>query len=231
MIRKSCALALLAFGTAGIAGCQSDPFPRPALPWLNHPNPAAIRDNFPRSIPDEFTSDDTLVLQFPFNIQFAMLGVLNVNRPADTFEFYALNQAGVAYFHLSGDRGHFAVREALGPWLEHKDILLCIAEDIHNAYLAPVPKPDAHVQIKPTLVRFDQKAPGGYLLYDFGGQPILLLQKQLAGFFGPLWTARYYEYRPNDKGQLFPRGIVIDDSRFFYRLIIRNRDWSVDDKP
>ncbi len=214
-----------------LAGCQSDPFARPALPTLNNPNPQHIRLTFPQSLPDEFTSDDTIVLQFPFNIQFAMLGVLNVNRPANTFEFYALNKTGLAYFHLSGDHGNLSVKDALGPWMEHKDILLSIGQDIQNIYITPSPEPGAHVTIKPTIVRFDQKSPGGYLIYDFGGQPIALLQKELDGFFGPAWTARYYDYQANDKGKLFPRGIVLDNSRFFYRLIIKNRDWSTDEQP
>jgi hypothetical protein len=217
-------------GIAFTVGCQSDPFARPTLPALVNPNPQAIRQNFPPSLPAQFTTDDTLILQFPFNIQFAMLGVLNVNRPKNTFEFYALNQAGVAYFHLAGDHGNLSVREALGPWQEHKDILLSIAQDIQNIYFDPSPIAGAHVQIKPTLVRFDQEAPGGYLIYDFGGQPVALLEKQLDGFFGPLWSARYYDYQTGEGGKTFPRGIVLDNSRFFYRLIIKNRDWSIDDK-
>jgi len=57
--------------------------------------------------------------------------------------------------------------------------------------------------------------------------PAVLLQKQLDGFFGPTWRVRYYDYRPGDGGRLFPHGIVMDNFQFHYRIIIKNRDWSI----
>jgi hypothetical protein len=213
-----------------LTGCRGEPFQQPPLPTLRNPNPQLIRENFPKLLPDEFTTDDTLILQFPFHDDLVMLGVLNVNKPAGTFELYAVNQMGVPFFHLSGNRSGVAVRDAIGPWLDHKDILLAIARGIQHIYFNPAPDSTATVAVSFTHVDFKQKTAEGTISYQFGMEPTVLLQKQLDGIFGPVWRARYYDYRPGTGGKLFPAGIVLDDNPFHYRLIIKNRDWSIDEK-
>jgi len=213
-----------------LTGCASEPFQQPALPTLHNPNPQTIRENFPKLLPDEFTTDDTLILQFPFHDDLVMLGVLNVNKPAGTFELYALNQMGVPFFHLGGDRSGVAIRDAIEPWMQHKDILLAIARDIQHIYFNPAPDSSASVDVSSTHVDFHQKSAEGTVSYQFGMEPTVLQQKQLDGFFGPAWRARYYAYKPGTGGKLFPTGIVMDNSAYHYRLIIKNRDWSIDGK-
>jgi hypothetical protein len=123
-----------------------------------------------------------------------------------------------------------AVRDAIGPWLDHKDILLAIARGIQHIYFNPAPDSTATVAVSFTHVDFKQKTAEGTISYQFGMEPTVLLQKQLDGIFGPVWRARYYDYRPGTGGKLFPAGIVLDDNPFHYRLIIKNRDWSIDEK-
>lgn len=225
-LRSTSFLALALLLTA-LIGCRAEPFQRPPLPVLVRPDPQAIRQQFPHKTPEEFTSDDTLILQFPFHDDLVMLGVLNVNRSDGTFELYALNQTGITYFHLSGIHGEFAIRDAIGPWMEHKDILLAIGRDIAHIYLNPAPSPSACIEIYPTNVCFTSQTAEGKLVYDFGMVPTVLLQKQAGGFFGASCGARYYDYEPGSGGKLFPRGITMDNYHFHYRLIIKNRDWSI----
>jgi len=194
--------------------------------WIS-PDPQSIRDQFPQLLPDPFTSDDTVILQAPFRDDLAVLGVLNVNRTAGTFELYGLNQMGVQYFHVGGDRNTVAVRDALPPLMEHKEILISMAHDIQRIYFDPSPAANSTVDITPTEVIFSQHTSDGTLVYDFGMQPTVLLQKQLTHFFGATWRVRYYDYHPGEAGKLFPRGIVMDNFQFHYRIIIKNRDWSM----
>jgi hypothetical protein len=51
----------------------------------------------------------------------------------------------------------------------------------------------------------------------------VLLEKRLEGFWGTIWRVRYYRYAP-ESGGLYPRGIVMDNERFHYRIIVKNRD-------
>ncbi len=210
-----------------MAGCRAEPFSRPPLPVLVDPDPQSIRDRFPQLLPDPFTSDDTVIVQAPFRDDLAVLGVLNVNRKAGTFELYGLNQLGVQFFHVGGDRGSVAIRDAVPPLMEHKEILLSMARDIQRIYFNPAPAANASVDISPTQVTFTQSTPDGKLIYDFGMLPTVLLQKQLAGCFGATWRVRYYDYRAGADGKLFPHGIVMDNFQYHYRIVIKNRDWSI----
>jgi hypothetical protein len=216
-------LFLLAF----LGGCAHEPFQRPPLPILNSPNPQAIRDNFARAIPEQFTSDDTVIIQAPFRDDMAVLGVLHVDRKAGTFELYGLSHMGIQFFHLGGDRNTTAVRFAVPPLMEHKDLLLSIARDIQRMYFDLVPTEASKIDVRPTKVLFRGKSSEGTVVAEFGGDPLVLLEKRLDGFWGTIWRVSYYDYRPAS-GKLYPRAIVMDNRRYHYRIIVKNRDWSVE---
>src|ERR1700679_1303934 len=91
-MKAQCSIAIL---LAFLAGCAHEPFTRPPLPVLNDPDPRAMCDHFARTIPDRFTSDDTVIIRAPFHDDMAVLGVLNVDRMAGTYELYGLNPLGV----------------------------------------------------------------------------------------------------------------------------------------
>jgi hypothetical protein len=57
-----------------------------------------------------------------------------------------------------------------------------------------------------------------------GGSQSILLEKRQAGLFGTIWRAQYFDYTTAEGG-LYPRGIVMDNSRYFYRIVVKNRDW------
>jgi len=210
-----------------LAGCRSQAFQHPPLPILHNPNPQLIREEFARVTPDHFTSDDTVIVQAPFRDDMALLSVLQADNRAGTFEFLALNHLGVEFFHVGGDRKSVAVRSAIPPLENYKFLLVSIANDIRNTYLDIVPPQASKTQITKREVTFYSRIDGGTLYYTFGGQPTLLLEKRLRGFWGDKWRVQYFDYRP-DNGKLFPHAITVDNGSYFYRIIIKNRDWSQD---
>jgi predicted exporter len=226
-VRAAATTALLLF-VCLLTGCRAEPFERPPLPTLHNANPTLIRENFAAAIPDHFTSDDTVVVRAPFNNNIAVLGVLRVDHRAGTFEFYGLNHLGVEFFHVGGDRHRADVRSALPPLENYRYILLSLANDIRNIYLDVVPAPHFKTQNTSKEVIYYSRSEGGTLYYEFGGEPTVLLEKRLQGFWGNKWRARYYDYRPHN-GKLYPHGITMDNGHYFYRIVIKNRDWSVDE--
>jgi len=210
-----------------LTGCRSDPFQRPPLPALHNPDPAQIRESFSHATPDHFTSDDTVIIQAPFRDDMAVLGVLNVDRNAGTFELYGLNHLGVQFFHLGGDPSKIEIRFAVPPLMEQKEVLLSMARDTRSMYLDLNPPPNSNTSIGRTEVIYASKTADGTLSYEFGGEPTVLLEKRLDSFWGNKWRVRYFDYRPQD-GKLFPRGIVMDNGHYHYRIIIKNRDWSAE---
>ena len=206
-----------------LAGCAPDPFTRPPLPVLNNPNPGSICAEFAARLPARFTSDDTVVIDAPFGNEVAALGVLHVDRPAGTFELVGLNPLGVKFFDIAGDRSAATVRFALGPLMQHEDLLLAMAADIRRMYFDLVPGDDFQVDLQPTIVRYIKQKPEGRLVYEFGDEPAVLLEKRLDGFFGTVWRVRYYLYGKSPAA--FPAGIVMDNNQFHYRIVVKNRDW------
>jgi hypothetical protein len=209
-----------------LAGCAADPFTRPPLPVLNNADPKLIRADFAASLPGQFTSDDTVVIEAPFGNKLAALGVLRVDRAAGTFELVGLNPIGVKFFDIAGDRTTATVRYAIPPLMQHEDLLLSMATDIRRMYFDLVPGDDFEVYIQPTFVRYSQHTPDGKLVYEFGDTPTVLLEKRIDGFFGTVWRVRYYLYGPSARAA-FPAGIVMDNNQFHYRIVVKNRDWEV----
>jgi hypothetical protein len=210
-----------------MTACAKLPFaPEPLIP-LQNPDPLAMRESFSRALPNRFTSDDTIIIQAPFHHDLAVLGVLQVDRSAGKFELVALNHLGIKLFDLKGDRSNVSLDYVLPPLLGLKDILLSIGRDIARMYLDLVPAPSAKTEIEPDRILFIDRQSDGTAVYEFGGNPSALRQKWLEGFFGDVWRVRYFRYSP-EFGGLYPRGVVMDNERYHYRIIIKNRDVEID---
>jgi hypothetical protein len=186
-----------------------------------------MRDSFARTIPEQFTSDDTVIIRAPFHDDMAVLGVLNVDRKARTYELYGLNPLGVEFFHVGGDRHGPAIRSAIPPLMAHQDLLLSIARDIERMYFDLVPGDDSKARVQSTRVIFSRRTDEGTLASELGDEPAVLLDKHLDGFFGSVWRVSYYDYRPA-LGKLYPHAIVMDNGKYHYQIIVKNRDWSVE---
>ena len=206
-----------------LIGCAPEPFVRQPLPLLKNVNPIDMRDSFARTIPPRFISDDTVIIHAPFH-HLAVLGVLRVDRAAGTFELAGLNQLGVRIFEVGGDRSGNTVRFAIPPLDQQRQILLSIAADVRSMYFDLLPADGAKVDLRPTYIRFREPTGQGTSIYEFGGQPRVLLEKRFAGWLGTVWRVRYFEYAQRD-GLLYPRGVVMDNAQYHYRIIVKNRQW------
>jgi hypothetical protein len=209
-----------------LSGCASDPFQRAPLPELNNPDVSAIPDQFIQAIPSKFTSDDTVIIQAPFRDDMAILAVLSVDRQAGTYDLYGLSLAGLELFHLAGDRNGAEIRSAVPMLMEHENVLHAIGEDIRRMYLDLAPKMGACADVQSKIVTYTQETDNdGTIVYEFGGEPIMLLDKHRKAVFGSAWRVRYYDYRESN-GKLYPRGVVMDNGAYHYRIIVKNRDWT-----
>ncbi len=208
---------------AMLAGCSSEPFTRPPLPKLVGVDGLAIRDQFAHTQAAEFSSQDSVIISAPFRDDIAVLGVVGVNRKAGEFEMVGLNQLGLELFHLSGKQNTITVVSAIPPLMEQKWILESIGRDIRRMYFDLVPPAKSDIKVGDAIVRYKT----GDLVHEFGGQPIVLLEKRVEGVFSPKWRVRYYDYAES-AGRLYPRGIVMDNGHYHYRIVVKNRNWQTD---
>ena len=221
MIKPWATPAWILLSLAG--GCAPEPFTRGPLPPLNDPNPLAVRESFLHALRDRpVTFDETVIIQAPFHEKLAALGELVVDRHADRFELVGLTLVGVTLFKIRGDEHGSTVDFAVPQLMEHQNLLLAMGQDIRRMYFDLVPIETAQVKIKKTRVVFSQNTKDGKLVFEFGGEPAVLLDKHLEGVFGAKWRARYYLYA-SSAPVLYPYGIVMDNNQFHYRIIVKNR--------
>jgi hypothetical protein len=208
---------------ASLVGCSSEPFVRGPLPVLHHPDAEQVATNVRDSVADTFYSEDSVIISAPFHDDLAVLGVLQVDRKAGTFELVGLNQLGLELFHLSGDHQTVIIRSAVPPLMEQKDVLMSIGQDVRRMYFHVAPPADANYEVKETYIRYERNP----VLYEVGGHPSILLEKRVESTVGDQWKIRYFDYA-DANGRLYPRGIVMDNGDYHYRIVVKNRTWQAD---
>ena len=210
-----------------ICGCEADPYQRPPLPILVNPDPNRMCQDVAATLDDHFISDDTVIIHAPFRDDIAVLGVLRVDRLAGTFELVGLNHLGIQLFALSGSGPLTTIRFAAPPLSDQQDVLLSIAQDMRRMYFDLLPAADARAEIQPTQIQYRQDSAGQTLIYELGDTPPVLLEKRCEGLLGTLWQVRYFKY-VGTPGKLHPSIIVMDNHTYHYRIVVKNRQWSVE---
>lgn len=216
-------LIIAAAAMLALPGCAKDPFTRPPLPKLTDANPQIVRNRFAATIAPKFTSDDTVVIKAPFRDEIAVLGVLQVDRSAGTFELLGLSHLGVQIFHVAGDAKSVTIRSAIPQLMENKRVLEAIAQDTRQMYFDLVPITRSKGTNNDKTVELREKTEQGTLVYIYGGQPAVLLEKRLDAGLGTTWRVRYYDYATNGK-TMYPRGVVMENGQFHYRIVVKNRE-------
>ncbi len=95
-----------------------------------------------------------------------------------------------------------------------------VGEDIRRIYFDLLPPPGDPVQpdAQVTKRRYEVVFRQGELEYVFAGTGGYLVQKSCYNGFRLLWRVSYYEYQEKD-GKIYPRGIILDNRKYGYRLI------------
>ncbi len=211
----------LMLGMTLLAGCASVPFAAVPTPLLHDPDPAAMRSAWSASLPTRFTTEDTVVIEFPGN-SLAFLGFLRIDRATGTFEVQGMNHMGWLAFLISGGPRKTEVLRAAPPLAEQPKVLQSIAQDIRRMYFDLVPDQAARVRVGARSVRYTEDRPDAEIEFVMGGADGVLLEKRLTRWIWPVWRVKFYEYTPTLEG-VFPRGIVLDNARFHYRIVVKNR--------
>lgn len=217
--------AWLWLAALGLSGCVGDPFGAPRLsPLPPEVSPAAVVRDYREALPTRFAADTSLILRRRWR-DYAMLGYVQVDRAAETFELVCLSHLGIKLLHLAGDRAGSRVVFAVPALAESPELLAALAEDFRRIHFGLVPPDDAEVVPGPDTLRFRSvAADGGHLEHVFGGEGMHLLEKHGRQGWRQGWQVRFYDYGI-DPGGLFPRGVVMDNRRLGYRLVVKTRDW------
>ena len=94
-------------------------------------------------------------------------------------------------------------------------------------YFDLAPDPSAQVRVEARSVRYTEDRPGAKVEFVMGGADGVLLEKRLTHWIWPVWRVKFYEYTPALEG-VFPRGMVLDNARYHYRIVVKNRSLRIE---
>ena len=205
-----------------LAGCASAPFEKTLDARVINIDPTAAVNEFRESSPDNFRMLQTITFHYG-PMAFSGLGFAEVDTRERTFSVVCMNHMGVKIFEVYGNKEEINAPFVMDELKRGGNVALAVGEDIKRIYYDLVPAVDATVEKEKYRILFRQPSGKGIMEYAFAGIGYRLVEKTYYEDNIAVWRVSYYEYM-DDNGKLYPGGIVMDNFRFSYRLIIRLKE-------
>ena len=205
-----------------LVACVRIPFEPIAYPPVGVLDPAAVRLDFSRSLPDRFVVLNSIVFHYRFRT-IAALGFTRADTNDATFAVVGLTPTGLKLFEITGTSDSYETLFAQEELMELGDLPQVVAADIRRIYFDRVPSDEATVTKKADRILFSEPAVGGRIDYVFAGPSGWLVEKQFYEGRRRIWTVSYHEYRKVD-GKLYAGGIVLKHHEFGYHVVVRLRE-------
>ena len=200
------------------AGCSAPPFPPAEQVSLDHVAPREMVGRFRESMPEQFRVMSSIVFEFSWN-KVTALGVIEVDRRLGTFTAVAMTPLGLKLFELSGSGEQVTQHFVFEAFAKRGNASAAIGEDIRRIYFGLVPSADARVKRTQTRITFREQAGAGVMEHVFGGAGGFLIEKRYSEDGVLVWRASYHTYTAAG-GKAFPKGMVFENRRYGYRLIV-----------
>jgi hypothetical protein len=147
-----------------------------------------------------------------------LVGFMVLDNTAATARLVGMNDLGVKFFDLEvgekGVREHFVLPELA----KYPGFAEAVASSVRRIFLTPRPSREDGLEIDPQEARLVRREAGRNLTFVFGGSGPEWLETRAAGEKEE-WRVRFFQYR-RENGLTFPAGIVLDDEKAGYRLIL-----------
>ncbi|MDF7823382.1 hypothetical protein P4B35_05110 [Pontiellaceae bacterium B12227] len=202
-----------------LVGCSTIPFEADPKGDFRGLESDAVLADFSAKVGTEFELLESVVFKF-FTKGFTGLGYLSVNPAEESYALSCMTPTGVSIFGLQG-RGEDVEPLFVPPQMEkHQDkIFAAIGADLRRVYLDWLPPADAEVKVKKDRMIF--KADGSEWI--FSGLNRRLTEKRFSRGWKTDAIATYYNYEELD-GKLYPKGVVLYNKRFHYRIIFHVKE-------
>jgi hypothetical protein len=216
-------LALVGVAALCLLGCSTPPFRAIELVSMQDVDPEAMRDEFARALPERFLIVNSVTFEMRGRA-FSAIGYTRVDASRESFTVVGLHPAGgLKLFEVSGDSESARCTFALEEFSRWGDFPTAVAEDTRRMYLDRVPGPDARISKRRDRILFAQGGEGGAVEYVFGGSEGVLIEKRYYEGGSRIWSVSYHDYR-RAGDSLYPVGIVLENARRGYRLVVRLRE-------
>jgi hypothetical protein len=213
---------LAAFLIIFIAGCVSTPFQKTADAPVGSANPRVVADRFYGSLPDKFQLLQTITFEYGPQT-FSGLGFAEVDINEKSFSVVCMNYMGVKIFEVYGKKDEIRSPFIMDELKRGGNAALAIGEDIKRIYFDLDPAADAIIDKGKYKISIMQPAGQGMMEYVYAGAGHHLAEKTYYEDRQAVWSVSYYEYQ-NRNGRLYPGGIIMENYKYAYRLIIRLKE-------
>ena len=213
-------LALLLIALA--AGCRSIPFEPVPRYAMDAYDPETVRMEFDGSSPRRYRQVNSVVFSFWWK-KLTALGMLEVDRDTGTFKLACMTPVGMKLFDFEGKSDETTCLFAIDQMGGRPEVTASVGDDIRAVYLDIVPDASAHVHRRSKSVVFSRVDGNRRVEHEFTGNPPVLIEKRLHERGYLVRRVRYYEYAEQNRLR-YPRGIVLDNKQYHYRLIIRVKE-------
>ncbi len=205
---------------ACLVGCGSVPFEPMPKSDLSCADPVAVRDNFQKTVPPKLKQLQSVTFQF-FGKEMVGLGVLEVDIENKTFKLACSTLSGAKLFDLEGTAEKITVHNAAPAFGEYtQEISQAVGQDIRYIYFDWTPETIDKIKHGKYELKLIEKTDNGRIEYTFAGYDRQLVEKRVYRGWKRLSRVRYFDYTTGKQG-IYPKGIVLKNGKFRYRLIIR----------
>lgn len=205
-----------------LTGCAGIPFQKAERVPIGKIEPSEVKEHFALMIPKKFQIIDTLVFEYKGG-SLSFIGYSDIDALEKTFTVVGLNQVGIKLFEITGDNEKTDLGFAVEEFTKQGNIAEAVAGDIKKVYFDRVPGDGAKASRGKYEIVFSLNENGSTIEHVFSGADGFLVEKRCTVDDIAVWSVYYYEYRI-ENGKLYPAGIILENYKYDYRLVIRLKE-------
>lgn len=184
--------------------------------------PGLVKEQFSLMLPDRFQIISTISFEYKGQ-SISFIGYSDIDTKEKIFTVAGINQVGIKLFEITGDSDKTELRFAIEDFTKKGNFAEAVSGDIRKIYFDRLPADSSKVYKKKYEIVFVQDEPEAIIEFVFAGPGNLLVEKRCIVDNKVIWRVNYYEYRKKN-GKLHPYGIILENIKYGYKLIMRLKE-------
>ena len=205
-----------------LAGCSTIPFQSAPVMSMEKVEPGFVKEQFSLMLPDRFQIISTIAFEYKGQ-SMSFIGYSDIDAKEKIFTVAGINQVGIKLFEITGNSDKTELKFAIEEFTKKGNFTEAVAGDIRKIYFNRLPADSSKVYKKKHEIVFVQDEPGAIIEFVFAGPGNLLVEKRCIVDNQAIWRVNYYEYREKN-GKLHPAGIILENIKYGYKLIMRLKE-------
>ena len=220
---RTAAIAMI-LSCAVLTGCVTSPFPEPEPYIPGSGAPADVPARFAAKLAPRFEQVNAIVFRFRMQ-EMAALGMASVDRTNRSFAVTCMTPIGVKLFDVVCEQGHVEGR-FVHPELAKRggDLAQAAGGDLLHTYLDLQPPAGTPFEVRDGRLVFAVPDATGVTEYCYAWRDGRLAEKVRLEQGRRVWTVAYRGYAPDAAGLLVPTGILVENRKYGYRLVVSARE-------